>query len=288
MKTPIISIVTANYNNSKFLPEFFNSILNQDFNDYELIFIDDQSTDDSIQVAQSFTAYFRENLIISSNRNKGFANALNAGIKKANGKYIARIDSDDRIKNSRLVKQLKFMEEHNLDVVGSNIQYFDSSSGKSLFYSNVPTRVIDIEKSLKNGRLSLIHGSLLLKKEFFTDIQYSQSMVPAEDMEILCKGLKSNFRYGNLKDPLTEVRVHVDSVSNSLRFETILKHFLISKIHFNNRTNIIFIYLYFLHIKFYRGFLFEKSPLKKFFFLLVSSLLNPLKVIRHLKNKYIA
>ena len=101
MTVPLVSVVMPNYNNSDFLTESISSILIQDYPNFELIFVDDNSSDDSLGVINS---YFPQVKVIPHKINKGVNSARNSGILEAAGELIALCDSDDIWKPHKLSK----------------------------------------------------------------------------------------------------------------------------------------------------------------------------------------
>lgn len=128
MTVPLVSVVMPNYNNSDFLTESISSILIQDYPNFELIFVDDNSSDDSLGVINS---YFPQVKVIPHKINKGVNSARNSGILEAAGELIALCDSDDIWKPHKLSKQVDLLKRLNTTrLVYSDVQYFDSLSGK--------------------------------------------------------------------------------------------------------------------------------------------------------------
>src|SRR5690606_2320269 len=121
---PQISIVLPVKNASKFIGECIESILSQTFIDFEVVVVDDGSTDRSIEIVNSF----RSNKIrILKNRGKGISNALNWGIKHAKGTLICRMDADDICYPSRLRLQYdKFKTDDTIDIVCTWVKYGSS------------------------------------------------------------------------------------------------------------------------------------------------------------------
>ena len=107
---PLVSIILPVFNSEEFLSESISSIINQTYDHFELIIIDDASTDKSSNLIKSFKD--SRVIYIKNERNLGIASSLNIGIKKAKGKYLARMDDDDISEPKRLDKQVRFMEEN--------------------------------------------------------------------------------------------------------------------------------------------------------------------------------
>jgi glycosyltransferase involved in cell wall biosynthesis len=111
---PLISVIMPCYNEERNIGNSIESILNQTFKDFELIIIDDSSTDNSVNVINSYND--QRIKLIQKSENSGVANSLNLGLQSASGKYIARMDADDLSNKERLKKQLEYME-NNKDVI---------------------------------------------------------------------------------------------------------------------------------------------------------------------------
>ncbi|SVC41049.1 uncharacterized protein METZ01_LOCUS293903, partial [marine metagenome] len=110
---PLITVLMPVYNGAKYLNEAIDSILNQTFQNFEFIIIDDGSTDDSVKIIKS---YDDNRIRLVENRNNlGQSETLNKGLSLTRGKYIARMDQDDISMPERLKKQFEFME-NNSDV----------------------------------------------------------------------------------------------------------------------------------------------------------------------------
>lgn len=97
MSNPAISVIVPIYNVQEYLPKCLDSIVNQDFNNYEVVMINDGSTDNSRQIAQDYTAKYH-NMRLIDQENQGLGGARNTGIEHAIGDYFLFVDSDDSIK----------------------------------------------------------------------------------------------------------------------------------------------------------------------------------------------
>lgn len=124
---PKISVVMPVWNATKYLPQSIESILNQNFDDFELIIIDDGSTDRSVEIVNSYRNRDR-NIVVCENPHN-FINSLNTGIALSRGEYIVRMDADDIMLPDRLEVQFCFMEENpEIDVCGSWMEIFGANS----------------------------------------------------------------------------------------------------------------------------------------------------------------
>ncbi len=108
---PLLSVVMATYNRSDLVGRAIESILNQTYNDFELIIVDDGSTDGTPQILQKYAAKDKRIILLQQN-NQGLAAARNTAVYKAQGKYIAFMDDDDVSAPNRLDKQVTFLEKY--------------------------------------------------------------------------------------------------------------------------------------------------------------------------------
>lgn len=121
--SPEISVILPFYNAEITLKAAAESILNQRFENFELLLVDNNSTDKSACIAQRL-AQKDSRIKLLHEANKGVSNAMNCGLKKAKGNFIARMDADDISLPERLEKQVQFLEEHpEIDFVGSEVKY---------------------------------------------------------------------------------------------------------------------------------------------------------------------
>tara|TARA_R110002124_G_scaffold68695_2_gene185535 strand:- start:20728 stop:21645 length:918 start_codon:yes stop_codon:yes gene_type:complete len=118
-----VSVIVPVYNVEAYLKECLDSLLNQDCDDYEVILINDGSTDSSLEIANEYKSIFKEKLIIISQDNSGLSSARNNGIENAKGEYIYFLDSDDYINNDMLSLCINCFELYNVDIV-----FFDGDS----------------------------------------------------------------------------------------------------------------------------------------------------------------
>ena len=191
---PKISIILPNYNNEKYLKEAIESVLYQTYTNFELIIVDDASTDGSLEIIRAFND--KRIKVITSEVNRHVAYASNLGIKYASGEYIAKIDSDDIWENQKLEKQIEFMENHK--EYGGCFTRANIIDGKSED-ANIKYKVIfDLFEKAKNQSQKewlrfflsegncLCNSSSLIRKCIFEKIDgfFNLAYVGAEDYEL--------------------------------------------------------------------------------------------------------
>lgn len=275
-----VSVVAANFNNAAFLVDYFESWLSSTAQPMEHIFIDDGSTDESLAIARSYESKLPNLVILAFKNNQGFAHALNAGIERANGKYIMRIDPDDMVLPERLAQQYAALEHGTVQVVGGNARIFNSATGREIGTTNFPATHQDIERAILRGEHGVLHPTVMAQSHLFKSHRYIQEHVPAEDYDIFARMLRSGAIFGNITSPLIRYRVHQRSASNILPYSTIDKTYRIRDEVFGTHTPRLKVVAYFLHIKYYRKWMFEPNTVLRTIYLCVASLLRPDKAVK--------
>lgn len=156
MDRPTVSIVTPIYNSEQFITETLNSVINQTFQDWELILIDDASTDKSLQIAQTFQIDNRIKLLALT-ENNGTAHCRNLGTEISKGIYIAFLDADDLWHSKKLERQLQFMKEHRCNVSFTSYLQIDED-GNSLNKRIRAMPYLSYNKQLHNNYIGNLTG----------------------------------------------------------------------------------------------------------------------------------
>ena len=129
IKAPLISVIMGIYNCADTLEEAIDSILNQTVSDWELILCDDGSTDGTYDVARRYRIQYPDRIrLLRNKKNRGLNYTLNRCLKVSRGKYIARMDGDDRCDFLRFEKELEvFEKEPDIAIVSSDMEFFDET-----------------------------------------------------------------------------------------------------------------------------------------------------------------
>jgi glycosyltransferase involved in cell wall biosynthesis len=126
----LITVLMPVYNGEDYLRDSIESILSQTYLNFEFIIIDDGSTDSSLEIINSYAKQDKRIIVRKNEHNIGLAKSLNAGIKLAKGRYIARQDADDLSSADRLDIQLSYALSHpQVDLIGSNSYVIDLDGG---------------------------------------------------------------------------------------------------------------------------------------------------------------
>lgn len=275
-------LLVANYNNAKYIDQFIKSIINSTIKPNKVIFVDDCSTDESLSVLSLSLKGTSLNVeVIRNDVNKGFAWSLNKGLEYVESEFIARVDPDDYVASERFEKQLSFLRKNpQFDLVGSNVYYVRNK--KVISHSNVPLDSGEISTKIRSGQLPMIHGSVMFRALSLDQFRYKAELVPAEDYDLFAFFVVKNARLVNLSEPLTYVTIHANSVSNSLKFNTIVKRYNICYNYFGKWKWWVQRYFEYLHQKNYRRYLFYQNN-TKYLFLIISVIFNPIKLLKRVR-----
>lgn len=208
---PLVSVLLPAYNCESFIAEAVQSILTQTFQDFELLIIDDGSTDATSSILSSFND--PRIRLLPNDRNLGLIATLNRGLILASGQYVARMDADDIAAPERLSKQVIYLDTHpNVHVVGTMVDLIDEQGvifGGGLRY---PTEPEEIRNYLLR-ECCLIHPSTTFRKETVIAAGgYATSARYAEDYDLWLR-LSDHHKIANLPDTLLSYRMHKKQVS---------------------------------------------------------------------------
>ena len=180
--TPLVTVLLPVYNGSAHLRESVETVLSQSFGDFELLVIDDASTDETPAILASFDdARLR---VLVNDRNLGLTPTLNRGIREARGAYIARQDADDLSDPGRLSAQVSYLEAHpEVGLLGCSYRRIDEA-GRSLGLRPVPTDAVAIRWRLL-FLSAFAHSSVMIRSATLTEVgPYDEAFSYAEDYEL--------------------------------------------------------------------------------------------------------
>lgn len=202
---PIVSIVMPVFNQARFLSEAIDSILGQTFADFDLLIIDDGSTDGCSDLLASVNDSRLR--VWRNERNLGITPSLKRGISMARGTYIARMDADDVALPERLAMQAAFLDKHlEVGILGSACTIIDAE-GKYLREYSVPVGDLMIRwTSLIASPFA--HPSVMFRRSFLEQygLNYDETYATAQDYDLWTRALKHT-RGANLDVPLIRYRI---------------------------------------------------------------------------------
>lgn len=222
MSQPLLSVVMPVYNAEKYLQETIDSILKQDFTDFELIILNDKSTDNSKAIIEKNAASDSRIIFVDKVENVGPARLRNEGFSLSTGEFIALMDADDISKPNRFTKQLDFLRTHpEIGVCGTFYTLFKPDGKRQLIA--LPTEHVDIRTAFLFYNPTG-NPTIMLRKEALKDFRFDNDFVPVEDYELWSR-IASYTQLANIPESLLDYRWHntnitqtkVDNVNRSIR-----------------------------------------------------------------------
>lgn len=205
---PTVSVIMPAYNASRFLSEAITSILEQTFTDFELLIVDDGSTDTSTEIARSFGD---NRIVIIERAHHGLVPTLNAGLEAARGTYLARMDADDIAEPQRLERQLDHLRETQACVCGTFATTIDER-GAPVGSIAVPTTDAAIRRHLLRHN-PFIHPSIMMHRVVIATVgRYRERFRHVEDYELWSR-VVPRFTVSNIPEPLLQYRIVSTSVT---------------------------------------------------------------------------
>jgi len=210
-KKKLVSIVMASYNSDEFIGEAIESILNQSYSDWELLIIDDCSTDKSIEVIEGYCSKDDRIKLFQNSSNNGPAVTRNVGIEAAEGQYLTFLDSDDLWVSDFLEKSLKFMHDKECHFVFSSYYrwYYGSDKVDDIF--EVPEKAT-YQSLLKTCPISCLTSVINIKE---LGKYYMPEIDKRQDYGLWLRILKDYPYALGIKEPLATYRIRPNSVSRN-------------------------------------------------------------------------
>lgn len=203
-----VSIIMPSYNAAKFIAASIQSVIEQTYNNWELLITDDCSKDDTVKIVEQFLEKDNRIKLFSTGKNSGPACARNKSLENATGKYIAFLDSDDIWVSNKLETQLKFMIEKNIAFSFSSYSVMKEDGTPTGNTINVP-KVIGYHGYLRNTIIGCL--TVIIDRDK-TGCFMMPNIKTSEDMALWLNIMKRGFKAWGLQVSLAQYRV----VSNSL------------------------------------------------------------------------
>ncbi len=202
-----ISVIIPVYNSGQYVLETIHSILNQTYPVYEIIVVNDGSTDTTRQVVESIKNDFSQ-IILLNQENSGPAAARNNGIKNATGEYIAFCDADDLWVRNKIEKQMQVFESKDVQLVYSGIEFFGFKEGEFLPHGKNSPRQIFKNNTIPNSSV-IIHRSVVDRVGLLHE---SKKFFAVEDYQYWLR-IVTEYDFDYAPEPLVRYRVHDGQIS---------------------------------------------------------------------------
>ncbi|MDK0881995.1 glycosyltransferase family 2 protein [Clostridium perfringens] len=174
---PLVSVIIPVYNVQQYIEKCLNSVLEQSYNNIEVIIVNDGSTDNSLSIINNIISN-KENVKLIVQKNKGLSSARNSGLKFSKGKYIFLLDSDDYIQKDVIDKMVNKAEKDDSDIVIGKYNIIESSNKKNkestqfLDESIILNNIRALEELFLSNKFHFHAWGKLYKKSLFADIEY--------------------------------------------------------------------------------------------------------------------
>lgn len=222
-----ISIIIPYYKKKKYFQETIKSILNQTYQNYEVIVIYDDTCLDELEFVKNNLKKIKVKKLIINNKNYGAGLSRNRGISKARGIYIAFCDADDVWKKNKLDTQLKFMLKNNLEI--SHTNYFIINENSKIIGKFNTSKRLSYKNLLKSCDIGL--STIILNKNFFYNNKFSKLKTKEDYLLWLKITKKIKFIYG-LNQYLSSWRENKNSLSSAI-IQKILDAYKLYRLHLN-------------------------------------------------------
>lgn len=215
-KEPLISVIISCFNGEKFIGEAIESVLNQVYQNWELIIVDDGSTDSSKKIIKKYISDDRIKLI-EHKFNKGIPKTKNTGISAAKGKYISFLDQDDIWLQLKLELQVKCfeVENNNIGVVCTGMIFSDSKIKPLYIFRGFNDK--DQKKLIKTLYLKPTNSSsiMMISQQCFSQIGiFNEDLIGWDDYELLMR-IATKFQIKYIKKPLVIKRMHKNNMQKT-------------------------------------------------------------------------
>ncbi|ELY44001.1 glycosyltransferase family 2 protein [Natronorubrum bangense] len=210
MDDPALSVVMPTYNAAEYLRSAIDSILAQTFSDFELVIVNDGSTDGTHSIIESYDDDRIQTVRLETN--SGIPTARNRGIEKARGEYVACHDSDDRSHRTRFERQARYLDANKgVAAVGTGALLVDESGDR------IARRRVAADPSLSDlvDVNHFVHGSMIVRRSALEEVGYYHEWFElAEDYELVLR-LADRYDVRNIDEPLYEQQIRTDSAYGS-------------------------------------------------------------------------
>ena len=210
MSKPFVSVLMPVYNEQRFISEALDSVLNQTYQNFELVVIDDGSTDGTPEILNQYTK-LDSRINVYPQPNSGIVSALNKGVDLSRGEYVARMDADDICRPERLQMQVEFLLKEGLQVVGGAVNRFSEKKNKP---KNYPCNNAVIKSSILTWGDSFAHPAVLVDRLLLQKYKYNELFNGVEDMHLWMRmALDPNVKMGNVPSIVLDYRRHSEQLT---------------------------------------------------------------------------
>ena len=212
MNNPKITVVMAVYNGDKYIKESIECVLNQTFQDFELLVINDGSTDESVSIVESF--HDNRIRLIHNEKNSGILFTRNRGLQEALGEYVAVLDCDDLCTSNRLETQYSFLEANPDIAVCGTWGIMIDENGTVFGHKIMPETNKDLVSIAMLFTNQFIHSSVLYRREIALQVGGYTAVNGCEDFGLFSR-ISIRHKMANIPEYITQYREHNQGISKT-------------------------------------------------------------------------
>ncbi len=214
-----ITVLIPCYNAGKYIRAAINSIINQSYQNLEILILDDGSVDNSREIIKEYSAIDPRIVAVYNESNMGLIRTLNKGVQLATGTFIARMDADDISDLNRIETLFNgFRQNPDIDVISAGYYYL-SVKGHILRRAFPKATMSKALHFVSFFCTPVNHPCVMVKADVFKSNAFNENFLHSEDYELFSRLLEEGYHFMNLNKPLYYLRVNPESVSH--RFEQI-------------------------------------------------------------------
>lgn len=206
---PLVSIITPSYNSKDFIGETIESVLNQTYKNWEMLIIDDCSTDKSPKIIEEYLKIDSRIKYLKNEKNSGPATSRNLGLNNSKGEYIAFLDSDDIWFEEKLQIQIEYITKNKVDILHNNYYFCDENGDVIKEIKN--DYKLDYKKILKSNQIKT--SFLIIKKGVLKNIRFKN--IKHEDYAFFLDFLRTGRECFCIQKPLGKYRINSTSISSN-------------------------------------------------------------------------
>ena len=222
----LVTVIIPTYNNSLFVIDSIESVLNQTYKNFEIIVVDDGSTDNTEDILKDYVN--QKKIIYIKKINGGPASARNVGIREAKGKFVAFLDADDIWTPNKLTKQIGLILKNDFAAVHTDRYFFDQTNTKDWINHSKQ----NIQHLIKEN--FIVTSSLIIKTEILKKYMFNEdaNFFAVEDYELWLRLLFSDYTFGYIPEKLVGYRLHKNQISSNANINNTI---YIYKYHFQKQ-----------------------------------------------------
>lgn len=226
MKESLITVIVPSYNVEKYIKKCLESIINQTYQNLEIIVVNDGSSDDTLETIENITKLDKRINIINQ-ENKGLSAARNIGIKKATGEYIILVDGDDSVEKNFIASLVEGVKKENSDIAvcGFNTVWKERTICEHSINKTISGEEAAIQLLTRQENLDIVAWNKIYRRSIFVDngILYPEGEIHEDNLttyKIYAKARKVSY----IKDPLYNYYKRTNSITMSTKLEKSLKY----------------------------------------------------------------